>query len=157
MSPNQYSFCTRDSYINQLLSITFDIFHCFDKRMETRAIILDICQVFDKVWYKDLIYKLCQYGFYSYGSYSFNQFPWQQKTKSSFKWPTFLVGRHSGASISAYEECVPQWSILGPLIVLLWINDISPKLVVDDTSLFLTVTNAGLSNCHIGLIIEQWV
>ena len=38
LSPNQSSFRTRDSFINQLLSITYDIFHSFDKIMETRAI-----------------------------------------------------------------------------------------------------------------------
>ena len=38
LSPNQSGFRTGDSCINQLLSITYDIFHCFDKGMETRVI-----------------------------------------------------------------------------------------------------------------------
>ena len=42
LSPNQFGFRTRDSCINQLFSITYDIFYCFDKGMETRAIFLDI-------------------------------------------------------------------------------------------------------------------
>ena len=63
LSPNQSGFCTGDPCINQLLSITYDIFHCFDKGMETSAIFLDISKAFDKVWNKGLIYKLCQDGF----------------------------------------------------------------------------------------------
>ena len=63
LSPNQSGFRTGDSCINQLLSITYDIFHCFDEGMETRAIFLDISKAFDKVWHKGPIYKLRQYGF----------------------------------------------------------------------------------------------
>ena len=49
LSPNQSGFRTGDSCINQLLSITNDIFHRFDEGMETRAIFLDISKAFDKV------------------------------------------------------------------------------------------------------------
>ena len=38
LSPYQSGFCTGDPYINQLLSITFDILHSFDEGMETRTI-----------------------------------------------------------------------------------------------------------------------
>ena len=63
LSPNQSGFCTGDPSINQLLSITYYIFHSFDEGMETRAIFLDISKAVDKVWHKGLIYKLQQYGF----------------------------------------------------------------------------------------------
>ena len=63
LSPNQSGFRTGDSCINPLLSITYDIFHCFDEGMETRPIFLDISKAFDKVWDKGLIYKLRQCGF----------------------------------------------------------------------------------------------
>ena len=63
LSPNQSGFCTGDPCINQLLSITYYIFHSFDEGMETRAIFLDISKAVDKVWHKGLIYKLQQYGF----------------------------------------------------------------------------------------------
>ena len=49
LSPNQSGFRTGGSFINQLFSITYDIFHCFDEGMETRAIFLDISKAFDKV------------------------------------------------------------------------------------------------------------
>ena len=49
--------------MNQLLSVTYDIIHCFGKGMETRAILLGISKTFEKVWHKGLIYKLYQYGF----------------------------------------------------------------------------------------------
>ena len=61
LSPNQSVFDTLDSFINQLLPITHDIYCSFDKG--TRAIFLDISKVFDKIWHKRLVYELCQYGF----------------------------------------------------------------------------------------------
>ena len=56
LSSNQSGFCTGDSCINQLLSITYDIFHCFDGGMKTRTIIFGISKAFDKVWHKGFIY-----------------------------------------------------------------------------------------------------
>ena len=59
----QSGLCTGGSCINQLLSITYDIFHSFDEGMKTRAIFLDISRAFEKFWQKGLIYQLYQYGF----------------------------------------------------------------------------------------------
>ena len=55
LSPNQYGFHTGDSCINQLLSITDDIYHSFDEGLETRAIFLHFSKTFDKVWHEGLI------------------------------------------------------------------------------------------------------
>ena len=49
--------------MNQLLSVTYDLFHSFAEGMETRALLLGISKAFEKVWHKGLIYKLCQDGF----------------------------------------------------------------------------------------------
>ena len=57
LSPNQSGFCTGGSCINQLFSITYDIFHCFDEGMVL------ISEAFRKVWHEGLISKLRQYGF----------------------------------------------------------------------------------------------
>ena len=54
LSPNSSGFCTRDSCINQLLSITYDNFHCFEEGMETKATFLDLSKAFGKVWHNDL-------------------------------------------------------------------------------------------------------
>ena len=48
--------------MNQLLSITNEIFQLFDKRFEIRSVLLDISKAFDKVWPKGLIFKLSQNG-----------------------------------------------------------------------------------------------
>ena len=60
--PNQSGFKTGDSCINQLLFITHKIYNLFDEGFELRSFFLDISKAFDKVWKKDLLFKLSQNG-----------------------------------------------------------------------------------------------
>ena len=62
ISSSQSGFKPEDSCINQLLSITRDIYQSFDNGFEVRGVILDISKAFDKFWHKGLIYKLKQNG-----------------------------------------------------------------------------------------------
>ena len=54
------SFQPGDSCINQLLSITHEIFTSFDNGSEVRSVSLDMSKAFDKVWHEGLIFKLKQ-------------------------------------------------------------------------------------------------
>lgn len=58
LSQNQSGFNLGDSHIYQLLSISHDICQPFDNDWEVRGVFIDILLAFDKVWHKDLIYKL---------------------------------------------------------------------------------------------------
>ena len=143
MPLNQSGFCTGDSSINQRLSITYDIFHSFP----SRAILLDISKAIYEAWHKGLIYKLCQYDL------TWNLFTLLTDFLSNTKQRVVLNGQHS--SWADIKPGVPQSSILGPLLFLLYIDDLMEnlhsnlKLFADDTSLFSTVTDAALSNPHL--------
>ena len=50
ISPNWSGSRPGDSYINQLLSITQDIFTSFDNGLEIRGVFPDTSKAFDKVW-----------------------------------------------------------------------------------------------------------
>ena len=50
-SPNQSDFKPGDSCINQLLSITHEIYNCFDDGLDVQGIFLE---AFDKLWHKEL-------------------------------------------------------------------------------------------------------
>ena len=57
ITTNQSGLRASDSCINQLISITHEIYKSSD---EVRGVFLDILKAFDKVWYQGLRYKLRQ-------------------------------------------------------------------------------------------------
>ena len=60
LNPDQLCFRLSDSYVDQLIAITYEIFEAFDcnPRLEVRSVFLDISKSFDKVWNEGLLYKL---------------------------------------------------------------------------------------------------
>ena len=62
ISSSQSDFKPSDSCINQLLSITHEIYSSFDEGLEVRSVLLDISKAFDKVWHDDIVFKLTQNG-----------------------------------------------------------------------------------------------
>ena len=139
ISSNQSGFKQGDSCINQLLSITHDIYQSLDQGYEVRGVFLDISKAFDKVWHKGLIHKLKQNGIGGPLLKILTDFLKSRKQR------VVLNGQHS--SWSDVLAGVPQGSILGPLLFLIYINDLpdgvqcNPNLFADDTLLFPTVHN----------------
>ena len=143
ISSNSSGFKPGDSCINQLLSITHEIYKSFDDGYEVRGVFLDISKAFDKVWHNGLIYKLKQNGVSGDLLNLIIDFLDARKQR------VVLNGQYS--SWASVKAGVPQGSILGPLFFLIFINDLSdnlisnPKLFADDTSLFSVVQDITLS------------
>ena len=59
LSIHQSEFRPGDSCVHQLISIVHYIYNAFDANpsLEVRGVFLDISKAFDRVWYKDLLYK----------------------------------------------------------------------------------------------------
>ena len=111
ISSSQSSFKPGDSCINQLLSITHDIYQSFDDGFEIRGVFLDISTTFDKVWHKDLIYKLKQTGVSGNFLNALADFLKDRKQR--------VVLNSQNSTWVNVEARVPQGSILGPLLFLI--------------------------------------
>ena len=98
---------------------------------------LDISKAFDKYWDQGLLYKLKQNGISGNLVETLTDFLKDQKQR------VVLNGQNS--SWTNVEAGVPQGSILGLLLFLIYINDLpdnlstNVKLFADDTSLFSVV------------------
>jgi hypothetical protein len=113
------------------------MYSAFDNGNEVQGVFLDFSKAFDSVWHEGLLYKLERIGIngnllYWFRSYLFNR-----------KQQVVINGDTSDPKVL---ECgVPQGSVLGPLLFLVYINDITDDLesecfiFADDTSLFETV------------------
>ena len=86
--PNQSGFKQKDSYINQPLSITHDIYQSLNQGYEVRGMFLYTSKAPYKVWHKGLIHKLGQNGI---GGPHLTDFLKLGKKKSCSKCLTFVL------------------------------------------------------------------
>lgn len=117
--PNhQFGFRRQHSTIQQVHRITNKIEVALEERKVCSAVFLDVAQAFDKVWHEGLIYKLrCMLP---------NQYASILKS--------YLDGRHfrikqqnTYSKLREIKAGVPQGSVLGPILFLLYTSDI-PEL-----------------------------
>ena len=116
-----------------------DFYQSLDQGYEVDDVFLDISKAFDKVWHKGLLHKLEQNGIGGPLLKILTDFLKLRKQ-------TVVLNDHH-LSWSDVLASVPQGSVLGPLLFLIYINDLSdclqinPKPSADDTSLYVTVDN----------------
>ena len=149
---SQSGFKPGDSCINQLLSITHEIYSSFDEGLEVRSVFLDISKAFDKVWHDGIIFKLTQNGI------SGNLLNLLRNFLHDRKQPVVLNGQFS--TWKSVNAGVPQGSILGPLF-LIYINDLTEslssnaKLFADDTSSFSVIYDIQTSANNLNKDLER--
>ena len=137
LTPFQSGFIQGDSTTFQLLHTYHSFLEAVDSGKEVRVVFCDISKAFDRVWHKGLLHKLACMGI------SGSLLQWFQSYLSNRRQRVVLNGVESNwADVLAG---VPQGSILGPLLFLIYINDIvnnirsSIRLFADDTSIYIII------------------
>ena len=114
ISTAQPGFKPSDSCINQLLSITHEIYQSTDEGHEIRGVFLDISKAFE-VWHEGLVFKL------KHNDISGNLLNIFEDFLRNRKQRVVLNGQTSNSE--NIDAGVSQGSILVPLLFLILIND----------------------------------
>ena len=118
----------------------------------------DVSKAFDRVWHKGLIFKLKQHGIDD------NLLEWISDYLNN------LVIKSCKSDYKKTNAGVPQGSVLGPLLFLIYANNISESLLsltrlfADDSSLFYSATSMldieGIINSDLQILsnwVKQWL
>ena len=126
----QSGFLPKYSTIHQLLEMYNCILNSLEKKEISCFVFCDFSKAFDKVWHKGLLHK-------SYDVDS-NLLSWFSSYLQDRQ--QRVVINNSSSSLCNVSAGVPQGSVLGPLLFILYINDIAENLIslsrlfADDTS-----------------------
>ena len=134
---HQSGFMPGDSTVNQLAYLYNFLAKALNDKKEVHIVFCDISKAFDRVWHAGLLYKFKKCGVEGkllnwFGSYLQNR-----------KQRVILNGQYS--AWGNLMAGVPQGSVLGPLMFLVYINDIvdditcNIKLFADDTAIFIDI------------------
>ena len=138
--PHQFGFRKGYSTEQAILEMTDSVKTAIDQKQLTCGVFLDFSKAFDTVYHQILLSKLDKYGFRGIPHSWFTDYLTNRKQ---------FVKVGEAESNKLQMLCgVPQGSTLGPLLFLLYINDISNcsdklsfRIFADDTSVFYSCKN----------------
>ena len=134
LSSSQFGFQRGKSTADAILSLTEELYKSFNEKKHNISIFIDLKKAFDTVNHSILLEKLYRYGIRGLPSNWFRSYLADRSHRVKI-----------GSSFSNYEIVnigIPQGSILGPVLFLLYVNDLvrvsdlfTYVLFADDTTL----------------------
>lgn len=154
ISPNQYGFKKHTSTIHALLHIIESIVEGFDEGYCTTMVLCDLTKAFDCVNINILLTKLEYYGVRGTPLQLFRSYLTDRRQ--------YVVVNDNKSDLLPITSGVPQGSVLGPVLFLIYINDLPTSvdsracaLFADDTT-FLT-RGGELSNMECLNKAKEWL
>ena len=118
-----------------MIQLISQILQAFKENNHTIGIFIDLSKAFDTVNHHLLLQKLELYGI------KYNNLKWFQSYLSNRK--QFIKFNNKNTNLEIIRCGIPQGSILGPLLFLIFVNDLQkstkfldPIMFADDTNLF---------------------
>ena len=135
---NQFGFRKKHSTTHALLDLTEDIRNAIDNNKFSCGVFIDLQKAFDTVDHNILLKKLEHYGIRGTAN------NWFRSYLSNRKQFVSIAGFDS--KIANMDFGVPQGSVLGPLLFLIYINDLHKAIKYSKTRLFADDTNLLIKN-----------
>ena len=136
MTPFQYGFRSGHSTSHALIDLVYKVTQAFNSRIYLTGLFLDLSKAFDTLNHSFLLSKLENYGIRGVLLKLFESYLTDRKQ--------YVIVNSTNSELREVGCGVPQGSILGPLLFLIYMNDICNAsntsqfiLYADDTSVFL--------------------
>ena len=127
LSKFQHGFRAGHSCASQLLITVIDLMKSFNSKKQVDVVVLDFSKAFDMVPHRRLLWKLEHYGIVGH------VLAWVSEFLQGRTQQVVVDGAVSG--MSDVHSGVPQGTVVGPLLFLLYINDL-PDCVKSNVRLF---------------------
>nr|CAH7718732.1 unnamed protein product [Callosobruchus chinensis] len=139
LSPFQHGFLAQRSTVTNLITFTQKAIDCVDRQGQLDVIYTDFAKDFDRIDHNILLSKLSLFGFHTSALTFIESYLLERKQYVTFN------GYKSNEYVA--KSGVPQGSNLGPLLFILFIDDIAESvncdrlLFADDLKIFATVSS----------------